>query len=275
MILPLVTALLAAHQGARAEDPVRAWETLYDARLVEAADGTPEVAALYYEEVVSDLTADDPLYGTAWYWLGRARYGLGDTGAAVTALRTAMRDESVRPRAGALLARIELKSRAITALPVTFGFESGIGAFVRAWDQAEKGAMEARNIQGRPVLAWGTTVLTGEPDHIAAALEVDRAVTRISFQVRAHAFPAELRVTFSDGAGGRYSAPVLQVPTGEWLDVVMPASAFRSTDGARGGAGSALRPDDRVRLLEIEDLTGLLSPDRGGNVIYVDSFEIR
>lgn len=266
---------LAVLGAARADDPVRAWETLYDARLVEAADGTPEVAALYYEEVVSDLAVDDPLYGTGWYWLGRARYGLGDTEAAVTALRTAMRDERVRGRAGALLARIELKSRAITALPATFGFETGSGAFVRAWDQAGKGAMEARTIQGRPVLAWGTTVLAGEPDHIAAALEVDRAVTRVAFQVRAHTFPAELRVTVSDGAGGRYSAPVIQVPTGEWLDVVMSAGSFRSTDGARGGVGSALRPDDRVRLLEIEDLTGLLSPDRGENVIFVDSFEIR
>ncbi|MDP2304396.1 MAG: hypothetical protein Q8P18_00040 [Pseudomonadota bacterium] len=271
----MILLALAALQGARAGDPVRAWETLYDARLVEAADGTPEVAALYYEEVVSDLTADDPLYGTSWYWLGRARYGLGDTEAAVTALRTAMRDPSARARAGALLARIELKSRAIATLPVTLGFENGIGAFVRAWDQAEKGAMEARKIAGRPVLAWGTTVAAGEPDRIAAALEVERAVTRIAFQVRAHAFPAELRVTVSDGAGGRYSAPVIQVPTGEWLDVVMPASSFRSTDGARGGAGSALRPDDRVRLLEIEDLTGLLSPDRGENVIFLDSFDIR
>ncbi|MDP2317438.1 MAG: tetratricopeptide repeat protein [Pseudomonadota bacterium] len=273
MILPLAVALVGA---ALAEDPVRAWETLYDARLVEASDGTPEVAALYYEEVVADLAADDPLYGAAWYWLGRARYGLGDTEAAIAALRRAMRDTTVRARAGALLARIELRSRAITALPVTFGFEvGGTGAFVRAWDHAGKGGLEARAIQGRALLAWSTTVLAGEPDHIAAALEVEKPVSKVTFQVRAQAFPAELRVTVSDGAGGRYSAPVLQVPTGEWLDVTLPASSFRSTDGARGGAGSALRADDPVRLLEIEDLTGLLTPDRGENIIYVDTFEIR
>jgi hypothetical protein len=260
---------------AHADDPVRAWETLYDARLVEAADGTPEVAALYYEELVTDLEADDPLFGTAWYWLGRAKYGLGDTEAAVLALRTAMRDPAERANAGALLARIELKTHAITALPVLFTFDSDTGAFVRAWDQAGKGRAEARTLLGRRALAWGTTVSTGEPDHIAAALELDRPVTRVSFEVRAELFPAELRLTVSDGAGGRYSAPVIQVPTGEWLQVVLPAGAFRSTDGARGGGGSALRADDRVRLLELEDLTGFLSPERGENTIYLDTFEIR
>ncbi len=266
--------LLALVAAARADDSARAWETLYDARLVEAADGTPEVAALYYEEVVSDLAIDDPLYGTAWYWLGRARYGLGDSEAAQMALRTAMRDPATRARAGSLLARIELKSRAITELPAVFGFENGTGAFVRAWDQAGKGLLDVRTIQGHRVLAWGTTVLAGEPDHVAAAFEVSQPVTKVLFLVRAQEFPAELRVTVSDGAGGRYSAPVIQVPTGEWLDVALPTSAFRSTDGARGGGGSALRPADAVRLLEIEDLTGLLSPDRGENVIYIDGFEI-
>lgn len=268
--------ILLALSVALADDPARAWETLHDARLVEAADGTPEVAVLYYEELVGDLAPTDPLYGTAWYWLGRTRYGLGDTEGAVYALRTALRDEGVRAQAAALLGRIELTQRAVRQLPATFGFDgTSTGAFVRGWEDADKGKLEVRALSGQTVLAWETTVRAGEADHIGAALDTGGPIARVAFQVRARAFPAELRVTVSDGAGGRYSAPVLQVPTGQWLPVELPASAFRSTDGARGGDGSALRPSDAVRMLEIEDLTGLLSPDRGANTVYLDSFEIR
>lgn len=266
--------LLAAF--ALAADPAQEWETLYDARLVEAADGTPEVAVLYYEELVGDLRADDPLYGTAWYWLGRTRYGLGDTEGAITALRIAVGEGDVRPQAAALLGRIELHERAVRTLPATFGFDGGDpGAFVRAWEAAEKGKLQARNVYGGFVLAWETTVLSGEADHISAAIAADSRVSSVAFQVRAQSFPAELRVTMSDGAGGRYSAPVIQVPTGQWLSVTLPIASFRSTDGARGGHGNALRSGDPVRLVEIEDLTGLLSPDRGANTLYIDAFEIR
>lgn len=268
--------ILLALGAALADESARVWESLYDARLVEAADGTPEVAILYYEEIVADLSPDDPTYGMAWYWLGRTRYGLGDTTGAATALRNALRDEAVRPQAAALLGRLAMKERAIRALPYAFGFDGGsTGAFVRAWEVEDKGKLEARAEGGQSVLAWETTVRGGEADHVGAALDLDGRVKNVRFQVRSSAFPAELRVTLSDGAGGRYSAPVIQVPTGQWLQVDLPASVFRSTDGARGGGGNALRPSDPVRMVEIEDLTGLLSPDRGTNTLYVDAFEIR
>ena len=268
MILAAATALAA--------EPTRAWETLYDARLVEAVDGTPEVAALYYEELVGELSPGDPLYGTTWYWLGRTRWGLGDVDGALLALRNAARDEGVRPQATALLGRIELVRRALRTFPAAFTFDGGdTGAFVRAWDTASDGALEARSVMGRSALAWETTVQAGEADHLQAALEGDGRLSGVRFLVRARAFPAELRVTVSDGAGARYSAPVIQVPTGEWLVVDLPARAFRSTDGARDGGGNALRPTDAVRLLEIEHLSGLLSPSRGANTVFLDDFEIR
>jgi hypothetical protein len=259
---------------ARADESARSWEALYDARLVEATDGTPEVAGLYYEELVGELDPTNPLYGTAWYWLGRTRFVIGDTPAAVTALRTALRDPSSQAQASALLARIELRNRAITTLPVAFNFDKGTGAFVRAWEEAEKGQLEARTIQGRPVLAWGTTVRSGEPDHIAAAIDASRTVAGVSFVVESAEFPAELRVTLSDGAGGRFSAPVFQAPTAGWAEVNLPLSSFRATDAGRGETGSALRHGDAVRMIEIEDLTGLLAPDRGENTLYIDNFEI-
>lgn len=257
-------------------EPARAWETLHDARLVEAVDGTPEVAALYYEELVGELTPGHPLYGTAWYWLGRTRWGLGDADGAVLALRNAQRDEAVRAQATALLGRIGLKQRAIRSLPALFVFDGGdTGAFVRDWDTVGGTELVARGVMGRTALAWETLVQAGEADHISAALEGGGRISAVRFLVRARAFPAELRVTVSDGAGARYSAPVIQVPTGEWLLVDLPAGDFRSTDGARDGGGNALRPSDPVRLLEIEDLSGLLSPGRGNNTLYLDDFEVR
>ena len=33
--------------------------------------------------------------------------------------------------------------------------------------------------------------------------------------------------------------------------------------------------EPRLRLLQIDDLTGLLAPDRGDHTIHVDTFEIR
>jgi hypothetical protein len=258
---------------ALADDSARAWETLYDARLVEATDGTPEVARLYYEELTGDLEPTDPLFGTTWYWLGRTRFVLGDTSAAVTALRTALRDPGSQAQASALLARIELRNRAITALPIEMDFSRGPSAFVRAWEEADKGQLTTKNVGGHAVLSWGTTVRASEPDRIAAALETKQGLQSVAFSVQSGEFPAELRVTLSDGAGGRYSAPVFQVPAGKWLQVSLPIASFRATDAPRGGA-TAIRPGEPVRLLEIEDLTGLLTPERGENILYLDHVEI-
>ena len=255
-------------------DSTAAWKSLQEARLIEAADGTPEAAAQMYEELVAELQPTDPEYGPAWYWLGRTRWGLGEADAAVAALSNALQDPAVAAQAAAFLMKIELKRRAVRTLPATFTFDDARVAFVRNWEGADRGSLGIRTAASHSVLSWATTVRAGEADHIAMALDTGARIKSIAFQVRAQAFPAELRVTVSDGAGARYSAPVIQVPTGQWMDVSLPAASFRSTDGARGGGGSALQPTDPVRLVEVEDLTGLLSPDRGVNTIYLDSVEI-
>ncbi len=271
----LLWALQRALPGAHADDAARAWETLYDARLVEATDGTPEVAAMYYEELVGELRPTDPLYGPAWYWLGRTRYVLGDGAAAAVALQQAVAHPSSRVQAGALLSRIELEQRAISSLPFTLGFDGSTGPFVRAWEQAEKGTLEARTVAGRSVMAWGTTVRAGEPDHVAVALGPALPITAFACVVQSAEFPAELRVTVTDAGGLRYRAPVFQVAAGTWQAVDLPLAAFRSTEGGREGRGLALRPADRVALVEIEDLTGLLTPQRGENTLHIDTFGLR
>lgn len=247
--------MFLAVSWALAQDDANAWERLYDARLVEAADGTPEVAVLFYEELKKEMDAGDPLYGQTCYWLGRARFNLGQVDLAVEALREAARDVNVRPQANAFLALIELESRRVTTLPRTMHFEDGVGSFVRAGETAAKGALATRDISGNDVLAWATTVVAAETDRVSMALEVSR-FEHLSFRVRATSFPAELRVVLSDGAGSIAPAPVLRVQTGSWLMVDIPVRGV-------------------VRLVEIVDTTGVNTDRRGQNVLLIDDVEVR
>lgn len=251
---------------ARADDDARAWETLYDARLVEAVDGTPEVAVLYYEELLRDLGPKDPMVGQTWYWLGRARWELGDLDGATTALRQAARDPQQKSAANALLARIDLASRAVRTLPWSAGFEGSTSGFVRAGETAEKGALEIRPVGTNPALAWNTRVVGGETDRLYLGLEPGLPLREVSFRVRATAHVSELRVVVADGAGGRFSAPVTTVPTDAWTTVSLPLGAFRAEDG---GLPSG------VRLLELEDATGRGGQDLGVNTLLVDDVALR
>lgn len=265
-------ALLLLVGLAGAEDAARAWETLYDARLVEALDGTPEVAVMYYEELLRDLKPGDPTYGEAWYALGRARWDLGNADGASTALRQAARDPGVRVAANALLARIDMASRAVRALPAHVTFEGSTGGFVRAGETADKGALEIRPVDNDPALAWNTQVDADEVDRVAVALEPGLALSEVSFRVRAARAPASLRVVVADGAEGRYASPVFQVPTDAWLPVELPLAAFRADlDGARGDAPRPLV----VRVVELEDVTGRGGEDHGPNTLFVDDVTLR
>lgn len=251
-----------------ADDGARAWETLYDARLVEAVDGTPEVAVLYYEELLQDMKPEDPMAGEAWYWLGRARWELGDPEGATAALRQAARDPRQRAAATGLLARIDLAVRAVRTLPWAASFEGSTGGFIRAGETAAKGALEIRPVDDDdPALAWNTRIEAGTTDRLLLALEPGLALHTIAFRVRATTVAADLRVAVADGAGGRYVAPALTVPTGDWLLVELPLSGFRAeADGARPTG---------VRLLELEDLTGLRGKDLGPNTLLVDEVSLR
>jgi hypothetical protein len=249
---------------ARADDVARSWETLQDARLVEAADGTPAVAAAYYEELLSNMQPGDPLYGQTCYWLGRARYALGDADGAIAALREAAKDGATRPKADALLSRIEMEVRRVRKLPVTLGFETGIGVFVRAGETSDRGGLEVRSADGNAVLAWNTTVTDDGEDRIRAAFEPGSELEHIAFRVRTTAFPARVALVLSDGAGGTVRGAGIDVPVGEWVSVDVPVSAFSGGKGRRA-----------VRYLEIVDVTASAGTDRGVNTLLFDDVELR
>lgn len=254
---------------ALADDPSLSWEHIYDARLVEAADGTPEVAARFYEEILSDLGAEDPLRPSVAYSLGRARLAAGNTDGAIAALRLAIEGKDVRPQAGALLALIEQERRQVTTLPYSNGFANDVGAFVRGWQGFDDGELAIGPVDGNPAMAWPTVVRAGGSDEITIGLAPGVDLRDVHLRLRAAEFPAVVRLGCTDGAGGRFGAGTVVVPTDAWVDVRVPVTTFRSL---RSAVGEAPR---RVRTLIVEDLTGSVSSDRGANVVWIDDVELR
>lgn len=262
----LISGALITGDARAADDVARSWETLHDARLVEAADGTPSVAAAYYTELLDNMAPGDPLYGPTCYWLGRARFGLGDLEGAVEALREAARDPATQPAADGLLSRLEMEARRVRAFPASMGFERGVGAFVRAGAAPGAGPLATVAVDGDAVLSWATAIQPGGTDRVGLAFDPGTLLEHVSFRVRAVTARAHLVVSVSDGAGAFSRAPGIDLPIGEWMTVDLPISSFLP---ARGKSARA------VRVLEIEDRTGLAAKEAGQNTILFDDVELR
>lgn len=253
---------------ALADDGARAWEALYDARLVDAADGTPEVAAKFYAELLADLGPTDALRGPTNYWLGRALLEVGDLPGAVEALRAATVDETMVRAADTLRVQVELRERPVTALPVGWSFDEGAGGFVRGASGRGKGELSVRRVDGAVLLSWETFVRAAEDDALLVAMAEDLRPQSIRFRARSSEFAAVLRVVATDGSGGRYAAPAVQVPVEEWVDVAVPVSSLEAIEPGTPRLA-------RVHTLGIEDLTGIIASDRGVNTLLIDDVEIR
>lgn len=244
-----------------ADDQAREWETLYDARLIEAVDGTPEVAARFYEELLEDMPSNDPLRPQVFYWLGRTRLVLGQIEAALPPLREAALYPETEAQAQSLLRYIEAQRQQIARLPVRYDFEDGANVFV-----SPNGALSTTIEDTDRALLWSLMYREGDVHNMTLTCAAGLPVQKIGFQVRATSLPAYLQVTIVDPAGGRYSAPLQIVPVDGWVSVRLGREVFRSLDG--GGN----RPPTVVARVEIEDLTGYLSSDRGPNSVLVDDF---
>lgn len=244
------------------------WDAIWESRLADALDGTPEAAASIAEEGLGNASETDPLRGELLYALGRFRADLGDARGARGALGAAV-GARAGPAARALAERLELAETAVDRVPTTCGFERDRCGFLRAWETAEKGTLEVREVGEASVLAWDTTVVENETDRLLVAFAPDLSPRSLTFRVRADRFPADLRLTIGDGSGWRWAAPVVAVSSTEWATVTVPLVQFRPLE-----ADSPLSPR-MVRLLEIEDLSGLLLADRGANTVWFDDLEIR
>lgn len=264
----LATSLVVSAPALAADDSARPWEALYDARLVDAADGTPDVAAKFYEELLEDLGPNDPMRGPTCYWLGRARLESGDLDGAVESLKSAVDDSAMARAAETLLTQVELRQHALPSLPAAWNFSAGAGGFVRGPTGSGKGELAVRRIDGDPVLAWETVVRTGEDDAIMMAVAEGVSVRELRFRARSTSFPAVLRVSAGDGAGLRYAADAVQVPLENWVDIVVSVSDLKAIE-----PGSP--PLRKVITVSIEDVTGLIGSDRGGNTLHIDDVELR
>lgn len=276
------------------DDVVRHWEALHDARLVEALDGTPEVAAMYYQEMLQDLdgpagtpganaSVDDPkkaasnpampaasdpgrdtLHAETSYWLARSRYELGDIPGALAALKRAAQDPAVRPAALALVGLIEADLRREGGLPVDHRFEEGLGPFVIG--EGGQGSLDVERTEQGGVLRWRDEVRTGAVTHIDLPLSPSVPLHSLSFRVRAVGLPADLQVTVQDGAGRRFAAPMVRVPVDTWVVIELGPESFRPLVGAG--------PMGRISRVQLENLTGYLSPARGAQALQVDDFRL-
>ncbi len=255
MILCAFAAALAADEG------VRAWETLYDAQLIETVDGTPSVAWKYYEQLLDEVPESDPLRGQVWLALGRAGWDSGRPKEAEYALREALRYPGARREAESFLARIEMETRRVRQLPSRLGFEGGTGGFVRAPENADRGALEVRPEDGNPALAWNTEVRSGAPDRVALALHPGLPLRGLSLRVRAHQAPARLLLRVGDGVGGVWGEAEVTASPGGWTRVeLLP-----------GRGAARVTP----RLFEVLDVSGLRGAEGGENTIVLDDVELR
>ncbi len=255
----LSSAWAGGDQGAR----MAWWETLHDARLIEAVDGTADVAVRYYESLLAedDLAQDDPLRGEVLVALGEARLALGQTDAAMRALRGATAHEGVAERAAVLLARMALAEGQVRSLPYRANFEDeGVGGWVRAGEHASHGPLRAERGPEGGWLAWPTRA-ERSPDRLLLAVG-DVGLRRMGFRVRPEQRPVRLRVRLSDGGGQAWDAAEIACPQGVWTTVELSAAALRASQG-------------NVRLIEVSDISGAALGSRGPNLIRIDDVEMR
>ncbi len=264
----LALALLPALALA-AGDSERNWESLYDARLAQALDGTPAAAAMYCQDVLDDLSPNDPLLGQAWYFLGQARAEQGDGPGAAIAWEQAEKATPQSIAAVAILSRYEEAGAPIKSIPRTCDFDSSddddLCGLHRVWSRNGAPTLRATG-EGR-MLVWTTDVKAGASDALEAVLKQPEALRTVAFRIRASKVLSYVRVALDDGTGARAQSEPVQVPTDDWTSVELKVADFRA---AEEGGWSA-----QARLFRIEDLTGKLSEDRGPNELWIDDLELR
>jgi hypothetical protein len=258
-----------ASAAAGATDPARDWGTLYDARLVEVVDGTPEVAVELYAELVQDRPPTDVLYAEIMFWLGRAQLELDRSDAAVATLGAAVTDPVLRDGALALLEEAALRDHRIDAIPVAWNFEHGGFPGVRGAGSGGRGELAVKRVGERVVLSWGTTVRPGEPDRISLRFGDRVPVREFRLSLRPVEFPAVIRVVAIDGDGLRWVTEPWALGNEDWSERVVGPGQL-SIPGVLSP-----RRIDRITALQIEDLTGERTSARGENTILIDDVVVR
>lgn len=269
----LLAAAVVLWGAARADGPEE-WAALYNGRLAGAVDRDPAQAISVYDAVLAYLDDDDPLRGELRYWRGRARLDIGQRAEAMLDLSAAAEDARMGPEARAFLGQLELAERTVLALPFHQDFDDGERSLVRGWPEGRRDDLSVVRLSDRPgqVLAWRRNVREAEGDSILLALAADRAPERVRVTVRADAFDARLRILLEDVEGRRWTAPVLVIPSDDWLEVDLGVAGFVPAEAP----ASRARPDGAaIRRVEIRDVTAFHAADRGENRLFFDDVDIR
>ncbi|MEC7948411.1 MAG: hypothetical protein VX265_12660 [Myxococcota bacterium] len=273
MSVALFAAVVALCGFARADGPEE-WAALYNGRLVGAVDRDPAQAISVYDAILAYLNDDDPLRGELRYWRGRARFDLGQRDAALEDLRAAAEDERVGAEARTFLGRLELGERTVRSLPFSQDFDDGERSFVRGWPMGRRDDLSVVALSDRKgrVLAWRRNVREAESDRILLAVATESALEHLRLTIRADAFDARLRVLLEDAEGRQWTAPMLVIPSDDWLTIDLGVASFVP---AQAPASRARPGDASIRRIEIRDVTAFHAADRGENRLFFDDVELR
>ena len=269
----LLAAVAVGCMDAHADGPEE-WAALYNGRLVDAVDRDPAQAIPIYDAVLAYLDRDDPLRGELLYWRGRALLDLGRREDALKDLHAAADDAGVGAEARTFLGQLELAERSVDAFPFVEDFDDGARTFVRGWPVGRRDDLSVVRLADRKgqVLAWRRTVREAEADRILLAVTTDTVPEHVRLTVRSDAFDARLRFLVEDTEGRRWTAPVLAIPSDDWLRVDLNLAGFVPAEAP----ASRARPDGTaIRTVEVRDVTAFHTESRGANRLFIDDVDIR
>ena len=255
----------------------RQWEQLHDALLIEAIDGDLESASEAYTVMVRNIEVGRPARSAATYWLGQARWSLGDVDGARDALREGIRTASSRPACLDVLDEIELEQGAVSSLPIRWRFDEPDHGFVHPWYMRDKASIRIeRGTRSGPALSWTTHLDVSDARrddqlHLGLHLE-DSPPNRLRFITWAEDDPAWIRLLFIDDAGRTWvqdtESDALELRPGEPALVSVRFADLVPQDHD----GPFVAAD--LRRVVVQNVTAFYGPSSTNTHIFIDDFEM-
>jgi hypothetical protein len=269
---PTRADILALFAGLSLASPVDSWQDLHEARLAEALDHDTPRAEKIYRRLIQSLAADDPIREEALYSLGNSLYASGYRDDAVSVLVEGLRTARSRARFQDLLQLIELDQTSIREVPTTWDFEDDLHGILHPWGYQDKGILRVASVDGNRVLAWSTTVVSGEEDQVLVGIHrPDPAPSGLRFDIGATQFDSWVEVAIYDDLGEAWvwGGGRIRARTGLLLTFDLPMSGFRRASDAPG----QLDPATANRLV-IRDVTAFHGESTGEHALLFDDFSV-
>lgn len=250
---------------------------LADALYLESGMGDLRGSLAIYQDIARGDDVPPDLAAEALLRQGLAHEALGEPDQAEAAWLRLMELHPGGSRAGDArfhLDRLEQEHKRIRSLPARLGFDRDVGSLFHGGSRSDRGQLDQELLEVDGVLdgvaAWRTWVVGGEEDLVAVGFDAGlRLQGEVELEVRSSGFPAHLVVELVDAAGRSYSSTTFVVtPDQGWVRIQLTAEDLR--DGDRTWS-----PGDGAAHLEIHDITGRRSTDRGENLVLLDDLVAR